>query len=60
MITHEEMIDILRRAAEASARQLADMPGGGMIGPNDKYYEYFDLTEAEEAEIRERLAKLED
>lgn len=59
-MTHGEMVEILRRAAEASARLLADMPGGGMIGRNDKDHEYFELTDAEEAEIRERLAKLED
>lgn len=58
MITLEEMDEILRRCEEASARRLANMPGGGMIKPNDKYYGYFELTDEEEAEIRERFALL--
>lgn len=53
MITSEDMDEILRRQAEADAIRLADMPGGGMIGPNEKFDEYFDLTDEEEAAMRE-------
>ena len=52
-MTHEEMIAILRRAAERSARRMADAPGGGMIKPSCKDYEYQELTPEEEVEIAE-------
>lgn len=53
MMTTEEMDEILRDLAEANARRLADMPGGGMIAPNEKFDEYFDLTDEEEAALCE-------
>ncbi|MGE3468519.1 MAG: hypothetical protein AB7J13_16475 [Pyrinomonadaceae bacterium] len=47
------MNEILRRRAEQSARRMADAPGGGMIKPSFKDYDFQKLTSEEEAEIAE-------
>ncbi len=51
MATLEEFKELRRDYDPDSARRMANTPGGGMIKPNDKYFDFQHLTAEEEAEI---------